>query len=112
METWPDGRVLWAHSGFEDPEDVADALRNYPKLWADLAFRSDMSNGGRVAEDWRQVFLEFPDRFMVGTDTFAPERWYYVGRHAEFSRTWLSDLPEETARKIAYENAETMLGAK
>lgn len=112
IATWPEGRVLWAHSGFADPEDVADALRTYPRLWADLAFRSDMASGGGVAEDWRSVFQEFPDRFMVGTDTFAPERWYYVDRHAQFSRNWLSDLPEQIARKIAFENAEAMLAAK
>lgn len=112
FETWPEARVLWAHSGFDGPEDVADALRTYPNLWADLAYRSEMSNRGNVDEDWRKVFVEFPDRFMVGTDTFAPERWYYVGPHAEFSRQWLSDLPDDLARKIAYENAEAMLAAK
>lgn len=110
--TWPDARVLWAHSGFDNPQDVADALHSHPRLWADLAFRSDMSNGGRVTDDWRAVFLEFPDRFMVGTDTFAPERWYYVGRHANFSRDWLDDLPDDVARKIAYKNAEAMLASE
>ena len=49
---------------------------------------------------------------MVGTDTFAPERWYYVDSHADFSRAWLQDLPEDLARKIAFENAEAMLAAK
>lgn len=112
IATWPEGRVLWAHSGFEDPADVADALRTHPRLWADLAFRSEMATNGRVADKWRAVFLEFPDRFMVGTDTFAPERWYYVGSHADYSREWLADLPAEVARKIAFENAEAMLAAK
>lgn len=112
FDTWPEARVLWAHSGFDAPADVANALRTYPKLWADLAYRSEMSNRGKVDEDWRQVFVEFPDRFMVGTDTFAPERWYYVGPHAEFTRQWLSDLPDDLAHKIAYQNAEAMLAAK
>lgn len=109
VETWPEGRVLWAHSGFAEPQEVADALRTYPRLWADLAYRSDMVTRGGLNEDWVAVFEEFPDRFMVGTDTFAPERWYYVGRHADFSRNWLGELPEDLARKIAYENAEAML---
>lgn len=47
---------------------------------------------------------------MVGTDTFAPERWYYIGEHASFSRTWLASLPADLAEKIAYRNAEAMLG--
>lgn len=110
--TWPEARVLWAHSGFDSPQDVADALATYPMLWSDLAFRSDMAAAGTVVADWRAVFMAYPDRFMVGTDTFAPERWYYVGPHAEFSRGWLGDLPQDVARKIAYENAEAMLAAK
>ena len=112
IEIWPEGRVLWAHSGFVEPSEIADALRTYPRLWADLAYRSDMANHRGLADEWRRLFEEFPDRFMVGTDTFAPERWYYVGAHAEFSRNWLSQLPDDIARKIAFENAEAMLSAK
>ncbi|MEP4194110.1 MAG: amidohydrolase family protein [Aliishimia sp.] len=107
--TWPQARVLWAHSGFARPEDVADALATHPRLWADLAYRSDMSTRGDVDDAWRAVFKAHPDRMMVGTDTFAPERWYYVGEHADFSREWLDDLPIGLARKIAFENATKML---
>lgn len=112
LAAWPEARVLWAHSGFEDPEDVAEALRRYPRLWADLAYRSDMTGWGGLNDDWRAVFLEFPDRFMVGTDTFSPERWYYVREHAAYSRDWLEELPADVARKIAYENAEAMLATR
>lgn len=112
FDTWPEARVLWAHSGFDEPEEVADALATYPNLWADLAYRSDMADGEGVDPDWRKVFTNYPDRFMVGSDTFAPERWYYVGENADFSRDWLSDLPNELARKIAYENAEAMIASR
>ena len=106
---YPDARVLWAHSGFDDADDVADLLRKHDNLWADLAFRSEHGRDGKVAPSWRKAFEEFPDRFMVGTDTFAPERWYYVGEHAAYSRDWLSDLPDDLARNIAYRNAMKML---
>lgn len=109
FETWPEARVLWAHSGFADPDDVVDALDTYPRLWADLAFRSDMTSRGRMDTDWLAAFQRHPDRFMVGTDTFAPERWYYVGPHAEFSRGWLDLLPDVIADGIAFANAERML---
>lgn len=112
FDTWPEARVLWAHSGFDDPADVAEALDEYPRLWADLAFRSDMASPSGVSPRWEDVFLAHPDRFMVGTDTYAPERWYYVGPHAESSRQWLSALPEDVARKIAFENAEAMLATE
>ena len=37
---------------------------------------------------------------MVGTDTFSPERWYYIIDHANWSREWLADLPHEVAQKL------------
>ena len=109
FESWPEARVLWAHSGFDEPANVVDALDTYPALWADLAFRSDMVARGKLDPDRRAAFLAHPDRFMVGTDTFAPERWYYVGPHAEFSRKWLALLPADVAKNIAFANAEQML---
>ncbi|MDA4846606.1 amidohydrolase family protein [Hoeflea poritis] len=112
FKTWPEARVLWAHSGFEGPDGIADALKTYPRLWADLAIRSGMASLGEVRPDWRALFTAYPDRFMLGTDTFAPERWYYVGSHAQTSRDWLADLPDDVARKIAYENAEAMIASK
>lgn len=109
FKAYPEARVLWAHSGFDQPDAVSKMLSRHKRLWADLAFRSDHASGGVVAPEWRKVFEAHPDRFMVGTDTFAPERWYYVGEHAKYSRAWLSSLSPELARKIAYQNAEAML---
>jgi hypothetical protein len=107
----PGARVLWAHAGFERPERVREMLRKHSRLWADLAFRSDHAADGRVTPEWRALFLEFPDRFMVGTDTFVPERWHYVPEHARWSRGWLADLPPDVAERIAWRNGETLFGA-
>ena len=93
------------------PSDVVRTLGKHENLWSDLAYRSDVSRRGAVDPAWQEAFEAFPERFMVGTDTFAPERWYYVEPHAAGAREWLSTLPEELARKIAFENAEAMLNA-
>ena len=111
FKQWPQARILWAHSGFDRPEKVREMLRKYPGLWADLAFRTDHASGGKVDPDWRAAFLEFPDRFLVGSDTFTPERWFYVPEHAAWSRVWLADLPKDVAERIAYKNGETVFGA-
>jgi len=107
---WPEARILWAHSGFERPERVREMLRKHRNLWCDLAFRTDHARGGKVDADWRAAFLEFPDRFMVGTDSFTPERWHYIGEHASWSRQWLADLPPDVAERIAWKNGETLFG--
>lgn len=107
----PEARILWAHSGFERPEKVVEVLRRHKNLYCDLAFRGDQASGGKVTAEWRAAFLEFPDRFMVGTDTYTPERWHYVVEHAKFSRQWLADLPPEVAERIAFRNGETLFGS-
>ena len=104
----PGARILWAHSGFDTPEKVREMLRKHKNLWCDLAFRTDHARGGKVDPDWRAAFLEFPDRFMVGTDSFTPERWHYIGEHANWSRQWLADLPREVGERIAWKNGEQL----
>ncbi len=105
----PEARVLWAHSGFVAPQAIAEMLAKHKNLWSDLAFRSEQSDDGKVPEPWRKVFTDFPDRFVIGTDTYTPERWYYLVDHANWSRQWLNDLPNELADKIAFKNAETLM---
>jgi len=106
----PQARVLWAHSGFERPDNVRAMLRKYPTLWCDLAFLTSHASGGKVTAGWRELFLEFPDRFLVGTDSFTPERLHYVAEHARWSRQWLADLPRDVAEKIGYRTGESLFG--
>jgi predicted TIM-barrel fold metal-dependent hydrolase len=108
---WPQARILWAHAGFDRPEKVAEMLRKHRNLWCDLAFRTDFVSDKKVDSAWRAVFMEFPDRFMVGTDSFTPERWHYIPEHAEWSRRWLADLPRDVAERIAWKNGERLFGS-
>lgn len=101
--------ILWAHSGFVDPGELRTMLARFPNLWADLAFRSEHAAGGKVDSEWKTLFEEFPQRFMLGTDTYTPERWYFVVEHAKSSRQWLQDLPRPLAERIAFGNAQTLL---
>lgn len=107
---WPQARILWAHAGFDTPERIRAMLKKYPTLWCDLAFRSEHAPGGELDAEWKQLFLDFPDRFLVGTDTFTPERWPYVVEHARWSRQWLAQLPPAVAEQIAFRNGETLFG--
>jgi hypothetical protein len=104
----PEALVLWAHSGFDQLDKVRAMVTSYKTLWADLAFRTDHAPSGKLDAGWRRLFVDFPDRFMVGTDTFTPERWHYVVEHASYSRTWLAELPPDLADNIAFRNAERL----
>lgn len=105
----PNALVLWAHSGFDEPDQIRALLKQYPNLWADLAFRSDHVLEGRVVGEWRTLFIEYPDRFVIGTDTYTPDRWFDVVGHADWSRDWLQSLPRSLAENIAFRNAEALL---
>jgi len=107
----PEARILWAHSGFDRPEAVRAMLKKHRKLYADLAFRNDHATNGKVDPAWREAFMEFPDRFLVGTDTFTPERWHYIAEHADWSRAWLADLPPGVAERIGWRNGETLFAS-
>lgn len=109
---WPEARILWAHSGFERPDQVRAMLRKHKNLWCDLAFRTDEAQGGKVDSEWRKAFMEFPDRFLLGTDTYVPERWHYIPEHAVWARGWLADLPPEVAERIAWRNGEALFASK
>lgn len=98
-------RVIWAHSGFDSPEAISEMLTRHDRLWADLAFRSDVGSGGTLSKDWRQLFEDHPDRMMLGTDTYTPERIYFIPEHAAGARVWLSTLPTELAENVAWKNA-------
>ena len=111
FEQDPGARILWAHSGFDSPVDVQAMLKKHKNLWCDLAFRSDHATMGKVDSGWREAFLAYPDRFMVGTDTFTPERWYYVVEHANWTRAWLADLPRDVAERIGYRNGEALFAS-
>jgi predicted TIM-barrel fold metal-dependent hydrolase len=102
---WPEATVLWAHSGFEEPDGIRPMLAKHKRLWSDLAFRSNHGAGGKADPEWAKLFAEFPDRFMIGTDTYTPERWYFVEEHANWSRSWLQSLPRDLAERIAWKNA-------
>ena len=105
----PDALVLWAHAGFEPVDEIRATLGKYPNLWADLAFRDELYLANELDPEWRKLFLDYPDRFLLGTDTYTPDRWYFVVENANESRDWLKLLPEEVARNIAYRNAERLL---
>ncbi len=104
--------VLWAHAGtFPYPDLVADYLHRYPALSIDLSVRDDqIAPNGRLNDDWYELFLRFPDRFMVGVDTYSRSRWKDFDSVVESIRTWLAQLPDEVARRLAYDNAAVFFG--
>jgi hypothetical protein len=102
-------KVIWAHAGFDDPETVSAVLSKHDRLWVDLAFRGEVGSGGSLSQEWRALFDTHPDRIMLGTDTYTPERMYFVPENASSARVWLATLPAKMAEKIAWKNAYDLI---
>ena len=110
----PKAKVVWAHTGFGlAPARVAAMLTKYPKLWGELSYRSGITEGGgKLSAEWREMFTRFPDRFLLGSDTWINERWASYGERMADYRAWLSQLPPEIAKKIAHGNARMLFAGK
>jgi hypothetical protein len=109
---YPDVRMLWAHAGMSSSAaTVQKLLDRYPKLWVELALRTDIAPGGTLDPEWRAVFVRYANRFMVGTDTWTTSRWEIVGEATRAVQRWLSQLPVDVAEKIAWRNGERLFPA-
>jgi amidohydrolase family protein len=109
----PKAKVIWAHTGFSEPvARVREMLETHPTLWAELSYRSGITEGGKLSAEWRELFARHADRFVLGSDTWVNQRWSDYGRTMQGYRDWLAQLPEEQARLIAYGNAERLYGGK
>lgn len=112
FEQDPDARILWAHAGFEYAYIVRELLQRYPKLWADLSFRREIFNNGRFLPGWHELLIEHADRFMLGVDTYTPQRWLKIQTVMNWQRELLNALPQDAARRIAYENGERVITSR
>jgi hypothetical protein len=108
----PKARIVWAHTGFGlEPERVAAILTKYPQVFGELSYRSGIvDGGGKLTAEWRALFTKFPDRFLLGSDTWINERWATYGGIMAGYRAWLVQLPKDVAEKIANGNGKRLFG--
>ena len=121
-------KLVWSHGcGRVNPEKMHAILENNPALFCDLSnmtntggygsgwpraemFTSKMEEGGVFLEPYKKVILNFPDRFFVGMDVAHQSRGVMkegntFEKRVQRTRELLGQLPIETARKLAFENA-------
>ena len=106
-------RLIWAHTGIGGtPAPRVDALfARYPKLMGELSYRPGLTCAdGQLCPEWRALLLKYPDRFMIGSDTWVNQRWQYYGELMQGYRTWLGGLPADVARRIAWDNGASVFG--
>ena len=106
----PKVKLLWAHAGISTPvEVVAEWLDKFPQITVELSYRYDVVSGDDIDRRWRGLFVKYPERFVVGSDTWTPSRWPELPAIAAWYRGWLAKLPSDVAEKIAYRNLARFL---
>jgi hypothetical protein len=104
-----DARVIWAHTGMSTPPArVDELLGRYSRLYGELSFRGGIVEGDALSPAWRALFMKYPERFLLGSDTWVPERWPEVPAIMQSYRAWLSQLPPDVAEQIAWRNGRRL----
>ena len=91
-----------------------DALfARYPKLMGEPSYRPGLTcEGGQLCPEWRALLLEYPTRFLIGSDTWVNQRWLWCDALMQGYRAWLGGLPADVARQIAWGNGAALFGLK
>jgi Amidohydrolase len=108
-------KLIWAHTGIggAPAERVRSLMKKYPGLMGELSYRPGLTaDNGQLSPEWRALILEFPSRFMIGSDTWVNQRWLYYDDLMKGYRVWLGGLPADAARKVAWENGAALFGLK
>ncbi len=108
--------ILWDHAGDHTQNMNPDALRllldRHANLYSSIKIRTGerQSQGGILNKDtgnisgkWKALITDYSDRFVIGTDVklgIRPDEIRFVTDHTSL----LSQLPPETAQKVAQEN--------
>ncbi len=108
-------KLIWAHTGIGGaPAARVDALfARYPQLHGELSYRPGLTcESGKLCPEWRTLLLKYPNRFLLGSDTWVNQRWQYYDALMQGYRAWLGDLPPAVARSIAWGNGAALFGLK
>ena len=109
----PKARLIWAHTGIGGASAVrVDALMTrYPLLMGELSYRPGLTcEDGQLCPEWRALVAKYPERFLIGSDTWVNQRWLYYDDLMQGYRRWLGGLAPDLARNIAWNNGARLLG--
>ncbi len=122
-------KIVWAHAGSDPvgwytPELVQEMLDKHPNLFFSIRSvnkpdtKPVWSPRTGINYSWIEVFKQYPDRFVLGTDSFVVSKNFSGQSNAPLlfeqrtrvqrqgANELLSSVEEDLARKIGHENAK------
>jgi predicted TIM-barrel fold metal-dependent hydrolase len=120
----PQARIIWTHlgadyTGLRTPDLCRRLLQRHPNLYMEVkvdplkpGFNSLLpeSGGGPIQPEWLRLFLDFPDRFLIGSDQhYGPTDELFTGWPRWAAAVGLlNQLPTEVRNRIALDNARRL----
>jgi predicted TIM-barrel fold metal-dependent hydrolase len=119
----PQARLVFAHAGGNlEARHIRSLINECDNVTIEFSARDPWRFGGltdanhQLLESWRELVLEYPDRFITGTDPVwrvtrtqtwdqADDGWDYFEQLITYHRTWIAALPPTVQVKVAFENA-------
>jgi len=129
-QTHSEVKILFAHAGgVLTPSHIRRIIKTCNNVWIDFSARDPWRYGGltndkhQLLKGWRQLVLEFPHRFLIGTDPVwrvtrtqswdqADDGWDYYQQLFGFHQQWINALPDEVQNHLRWKNAIELFGIK
>ena len=87
------------HTGWSNPAAVLNSNQPWVNLFED----------NRLAPEWKDLFIKYPDRFIFAFDNVFQEHWTsFYSEQMNYWKKALADLPAQVAQLIAHGNAERL----
>ena len=120
----PEIQFLFAHAGGNlYPKHIRSVLRECNNAMIEFSARDPWRYGGLTSTDqtllsgWRDLVLEYPDRFMIGTDPvwrvtrtqswdLPDDGWDHYEKLLDYHLNWIDALPESVQQKLRLDNAK------
>lgn len=126
---FPGVTFIWPHAGFASAEQVRTVLSSHANVMVTLSKKEKdqralsseekeemlggaiVDNCGMLLPEWRDLFEQYPDRFMFAIDAHKDFRWAKYAKVVQQWRRILGQLPGPIAQALAWGNAGRVYGA-
>lgn len=116
LRAFPKAKTVLSHGlGYSKQPMLRALLGRYPNLFLELSRKGGtlnekeaarvFSREGAPKDFWLKTIEEYPDRFMVGSDTHSPDEYKYDEVMQEFRTSLFPFLKPATLKLVAYGNA-------
>jgi hypothetical protein len=121
---------IFAHAGGNlNASQIRRVIERCDKVMIELSARDPWRYGGLTGDDglllpsWRELILEYPQRFLVGTDPVwkvtrtqtwdqTDDGWDYFAQLMAYHRHWIAALPTAVQQRLTLDNARQLFGIR